>query len=278
MNNRILYTPKNEIVHRRGRRGRRSFALAALFLALAGIAALIYILRFPYWQIKHIEITGSETLSEDDLRLTAEDELRGSRFYFVPRKAIFAVEGKELSAAITSKFPKIAELEVKKIFPDSLSLTVREREFFGIYCNDLNAATSTFTGEPDCVYLDQSGFAYEKAPAVTGFLIVKVSTDRGVLQIPSHLVEPELMERMRKISDAFAENSGVTIVGYNLLSKVPSEIRAVTREGFEIWLKSDDDFARAAQILKKVLEAEVKDRKPQLQYVDLRLGNKVFYK
>lgn len=251
---------------------------AAIFLIVAVIAVFIYLLRLPHWQVKKMEVSGNENIDADDLRLAAEEELQESKFYFIPRKAIFTVDGKALAAAISARFPKIAELEVKKIFPDSLALIVREREFFGIYCNDLNAATSTMAGESSCAYLDKSGFAYEKAPAVTGFLIIKVSADRGVIQIPSQLVEPETMERMQKIADAFAENFGIAIVGYNLFSKAPSEIRAVTREGFELWLKSDSDFTVSAWVLKKVLEEEIKERRPQLEYADLRLGNKVFYK
>lgn len=277
MNSRILYTPREERF-RRKRRTRRLPVFIGLFLIAAAAGTAVYLLRLPYWQVKRIEVIGNQTISAEELRLAAQESLRGAKFFIIPQNAIFALEPEKLASALASGFPRIAEIKIDKVFPDSLTLTLREREFFGIYCNDLNAATSTFAGEPACAYLDQSGFAYERAPQVSGFLIIKVSTDRGVIQIPSHLIEPEIMERMRKIADAFAANSGMAIVGYNLFSKVPSEIRAVTREGFEIWLKSDDDFEKAALIFKKVLEGEIKEQRPLLKYVDLRLGNKVFYK
>lgn len=278
MNSRILYTPREEII-RRKRRRRRSSVIAVLFITIFGTAALIYILRLPYWQIKHIEITGSETLSEDDLRLTTEEELRGSRFYFIPRKAIFALDGKEFSAAIITKFPKIAQLQVKKIFPDSLSLRVREREFFGVYCNDLDTATSTpLRGETVCVYIDRNGFAYEKAPQVSGSLIVKISSDQSAVLVPGQLIQPEIMEKMRDIASLLERIAEIKVTGYILFSKIESEIRTMTADGFELWFKSEDDFEKAAFVLKRVLDEEIKEQKPRLQYVDLRLGNKVFYK
>ena len=277
MNSRILYTPKNETL-RRKRRNRLWPVMAVLFVVISCLAALIYLLRLPYWQIKHIEVTGNETISADDLRLAAEELLQGEKIFIIPRRAIFAIDGKALSAAISSRFPKIAGLEVNKIFPDSLWLAVREREFFGVYCNDLDTATSTFRGEAACAYIDRSGFAYDKAPAVSGSLILRVSSDRSDVLIPGQLLQPETMDKMREIADALDKVVAIKITGYILFSKIESEIRILAQEGFELWFKSDDDFEKAALVLKKVLEGEIKERRPRLQYVDLRLGNKVFYK
>jgi hypothetical protein len=43
-------------------------------------------------------------------------------------------------------------------------------------------------------------------------------------------------------------------------------------------LNVKDDYSRVFSVLKTVLENEIKDKAKDIDYIDLRFGNKVFYK
>jgi len=68
------------------------------------------------------------------------------------------------------------------------------------------------------------------------------------------------------------------IVGFEFSFQIQREFRALTSDGFLLWINRDDDFAGVTKVLKTVLDEEIKDRRAELEYADLRFGNKVFYR
>ena len=67
-------------------------------------------------------------------------------------------------------------------------------------------------------------------------------------------------------------------MSYELISDFPKEIRVVGPEGYRVYFDRESDLQNAFRVLKTVLAEEIKDRRARLDYIDLRFGNKVFYK
>ena len=55
-------------------------------------------------------------------------------------------------------------------------------------------------------------------------------------------------------------------------------VHAITRAGWEILLLEDTDPEAAYKNLELALEREIKDKIASLDYIDLRFGNRIFYK
>lgn len=267
MASRILYTPRE-----RPRRRRFSFSKKSIFTVVgavvfsAVIAGAIYVLRLPQLQIKEVRFFGLEALVEKELADAVWEKLQGEYLFLLPRGSTVLASRGAIEKELQEAFPRIRNIAVQKSFPNALEISVEERELFGILC-----------GESQCAYIDTSGFAYETAPDSTGALILKIKSDRDEITVGSQAIEPVLMERFGLLGEEL-KKIGLEAIGYEISQKNPRDIRAKIDEGFDIIFNRDDDFQNVFRVLKAVLEEEIKDRKLQIEYIDLRFGNKVFYK
>ena len=286
MTSRILYHPRET---RRARRRTRRLSLRATLIGLAvvlSMTAAAIAIRLPAMQVRDIIISGLETLDESAVRATVASELAGSRFLFLPRSSYFLSDTHGLAKDLRAAFPAIADIRVEKSFPASLTLSVTERQFWGIMCNTLRRLETEFPlGNsvskeiaPQCVAVDTTGFGYESAPLPQGNLILIVETDRAVLAPREQQIEPTLMERLRLFSIGVAEDAGLEVTRFELRERAPAEIRARVADGFLVYFRRDDDFSNTFRVLKKVLDTEIGDERDRLAYIDARFGNKVFYK
>ncbi len=268
---RILYTPRDVRPWNRRAEARRKTRLwilggcAVLALFLAGGAVLT---RIPAFQVKEIEIRGLTTLDSEEVRGRARTMLSGAYAFVIPRGMVLTVSGKGIGRALMNEFPRIKTVSVKKHLPDALEIFVEERTPWGIFCGV----------DGRCAYIDEMGYAYESAPSFSGRLVTKVLSDAAIPAIPSQAVEPALMEKTRVIGDEVKKILNASTVSYELISDLPKEIRVVAPEGYRIYFDRESDLQNAFRVLKTVLAEEIKDKRARLDYIDLRFGNKVFYK
>src|SRR3989338_7956712 len=288
---RILYTPIQEKRKSRLRARRSIFLSLGILTALGTTAAIIYVLQMPYFQINSIKISGLVSLDELEIRHKISVLLDEKMGIFFQRKSFFFLQSERVESGLKSVFPRIAAVSAAKIFPQELSVKISERNLWGIYCNDFKIETSPeerITGEnikaqaietkvATCAYTDDTGFAYESAPASSGSLLLKIHGD-GELKITSQAISSEFVVKMREFSEMLKNTLGMEIVGFEFSFQIQREFRALTSDGFSLWINRDDDFAGVIKVLKTVLDEEIKDRRAELEYADLRFGNKVFYR
>lgn len=264
---RILYTPRERTRHRHFSISKKGiFAVVGAVIFCAAIVGAIYVLRLPQLQIQEVRFSGLEALGEKELAEAVWKKLEGEYIFFIPRRSIILAGGNALEGELQNVFPRIKSISVRKVFPHMLEISVEERGIFGILC-----------GQSQCVYIDTSGFAYETAPNSTGALILKVQSDMNEIVVGSQAVEPVLMERFGLLGKEL-KKIGLEAIGYEISQKNPRDIRAKTNEGFEIIFNRDDDFQNVFRVLKTILDEEIKEKRSKIEYIDLRFGNKVFYK
>lgn len=265
MEGRILYTTREAKLVKKVSKKRIWFLLALFGLKMFLIGG-IYLLRLPYWQVEKIEVGGLEVIDYQDIKTRVDEFLSRKILFLLPQSSFLLLDSRRLAAILQREFPRIESLLVKKIFPDSLVVFLKERELFGVFCND------------GCVYIDKQGFAYDFAPSSFGSLLVKIKSDAAEVHVGTTLLEQNLMDDFILLSAELEKAAGVRPVAYEFLSKVSSEIKVETSEGFKIFFKRSGNFNNSFGVLKTVLEQEIKNKRPQLEYIDLRFGNKVFYK
>ena len=190
-------------------------------------------------------------------------------------------------------------VRVTKHYPDSLKINLSERKLFGIVCNDLeedelkkentSASTTVLISEVSlgnggvrekiiqCAYIDKNGFAYTEAPNSSGTLIVRIAVNQETITIPSPLIDSSLIATMAGLIEKLPDAAGVGVARFELFSQMVSEFRVKTSAGYTLFFRRADDLENALHVLKTVLE-DIKERRNQLEYVDLRFGNKVFFK
>lgn len=277
MSDRIIYTPREE---KKTKKPYKKIILLIGIIFALGFSAWgsIYVLRLPELQIKNVIISGLVSMEEESVKKEVYKNLSGSYFGFVPKRSYFAVNPSYLKQSIRDFFPRIEEISITKNLPDVIRLKVKERILWGIFCVVDSETQKKEAPARQCAYMDKTGFAYEGAPLFFGILIPKIKSSGAKLEIPGQILDPALMEELVFLAEETAKNTGVEVTEYELSPEIPAEIKVLTGEGFKIFFKRESDYKNSFQVLKTVMEEEIKDKRSELDYVDLRFGNKVFFK
>ncbi|MFY9462699.1 MAG: FtsQ-type POTRA domain-containing protein [Candidatus Sungiibacteriota bacterium] len=273
MKSRIVYTPSGPAKKRReGKKIFLAVAIGAGILIVCG--GIVFVLRAPRLQIQDIALSGIKILDEQAVRDRISAAFVGARALIFPRSSFFLADTDEIAYRLKQDFLRIRDVAVAKKFPDKLEIVINERVFWGVFCNRAQGSST-----PACAYIDPDGIAYEYAPEPQGKLIISIRSDEGgdiILGMPA--IDFAVMAEIRNLAEKIPAETGIAIMDFELRTRVPSEIRAIAGEGFAMIFKREDDYAAILRVLKRVLEGEIKDKQSRLDYIDLRFGNKVFYK
>jgi hypothetical protein len=286
MSNRILYIPKEKKYVSKKKISHTLWVIGGMALCAVLITVSIMTVRLHAFHIQHIPINGLRSIHGSDVQQEISSVLTGSyAFGLIPYGSLFTTPTQTIIDAIMRRFPLITEVHIEKEFPDTLTISVRERIMFGILCNDLahnDLVDQEVLPEEDtnvqCVYVDTEGIAYESAPKTHGFLITKISTDAPVIALVKQAVDPLMMQRITDLNTKLPSVIGSPIVEYQLVGNVAREVRVVSKIGFSLIINRDDDLDHALSVLGTILKKEIGSRRKNLDYIDLRFGNKVFYK
>lgn len=105
---------------------RRSVILGTLAVILLSTAGGLMIFH-PAFGIQIISIQGLNRTNYADVQKTAELLMASPRWGFVPRRNYFLLDSEELSEVIKDRF-SLEKVEVNRIFPHALAISVTERE------------------------------------------------------------------------------------------------------------------------------------------------------
>lgn len=236
------------------------------FLFILGILGTIfYFLIFSsIFQIKEIKISGNQSIATNFLKETIEPTIE-KKFLFFSSRSIFLVNLKEINKVFSEKFPKLASVNLKRDFPDVLILEVKEREAVGVWCQKEN-----------CFLIDQEGVIFEKGLSETK-LIIQSQEKEGESSLGEMVMEKNHLQSILEIQRKLAENFQIKIGEFFILPK--GKLTARTTEGWQIYFDISGDIAKQILNLSLVLEKKISaEKRKNLEYIDLRFDNRVYYK
>ncbi len=243
-----------------------AFAVGVFLVLFAVVSAMFYI---PALRIKNIEIRGNSTLGNGEITSAVSGFLREKYFLIIPKDNILIFPKEEISVELMKKFDRIEKIKVIGVFPDSISINITERNPTALFCGK-NFPRSLTSGELVCFFVDENGMVFEKAPLFSDNVYVKFYNGKK-----DGLKKINKFKDLMKFIEA-ALNGGVKIRKIVLEKEGLKKI--YTSEGWYIMLNEGDNFQTAFENLKLALEEKIKDNRKYLEYIDLRFGNKLFYK
>lgn len=282
---RILYTSRQPKPKPKKFSKERIRIILALVGFFALLGACIGVVRLSYFQIREIgigEVPGDAGMmgteqDTQDIRVAINNSLSGNYALVIPRRFIFGIRSSSIEERLQAALPRFATIAVAKQFPHVLAVSFTKRVFFALLCND-----TTKTDIHSCGYIDRMGFVYEDAPEASGSLIVKIKSDIPDVKVGMRAIDESTVRQMSLLGDGVGRIAGLRLISYELSGQAPDELRMhvapSTGGGFTLIVKKNDNLEAVLRILRTVLDEEIKDNRSKLDYVDLRLGNKVFFK
>lgn len=278
-----------------------------LFLALmllAGGGFFYLFLISSVFEINQITISGNKNISRENISQII-DEYSNRRFLFFwrPRNMILA-RPKEISQKILDKYILIGEVSVVKKYFHKIEIAVKEREIFAIWCKviarkrdyntdetainetsgDLLAIknieiTDEFIPTNECYYIDDTGVIFSEAPQSSGSLILRIDEvyDKDV-KIGDKILNNKIIGSIISVQKSFNLENFKIIKFFMKNFKLP-DLEILTSENWKIYLDINKNIENQMEILEKVLREKITpSERKNLEYIDLRIPDRVYYK
>ena len=221
----------------------KSWLFWLLVFILIIVSIIFYYLFFSKtFQIKEIVIIGQEKISKNQIK------------EIVPKENIFLIDISKIKTNILENFLPIANVNVRREFPDKLNITITERVAVGIWCEQEN-----------CFLIDKDGIIFKSALPETN--LIEIFSEK-------ELLKKEKIEQILKIQQELNRKE-IQIKEAKIVSEERLNIK--TTENWEIYFNlMRDDLSKQIFNLGIVMREKISvERRKNLQYIDLRF-DKIF--
>jgi len=257
------------------------------FFALT-ILILILLSTFIFWvgysdtfRINTIALKGITTIQDTVLRNDINEILTKKTLWVLPRNNTLFFPRYKLSENLLKSFTEIKNLKIDTPDQNTLLFTIEERKSVGVWCHE--NATEAFE---ECFLLDEFGYIFTKAPTFSGNLFFKYYGGMASSTPIDSLYLPEETFRERVFFITSLETLGLNPVSYKWGQDGDSTItlKAEGSSGVEgvLLFNNEDDLATIFEHISLALTHEdFKERgirTIEVEYIDLRSENKIFYK
>jgi len=261
----------------------KRFWLFLLFVLALGL--LIYFVVFSdFFQLKEIQIRGNEKIKTQDILNVVESKAEKSigigSIKIFSSKSLILLSSKNIEAEVLAQFPQIGSAHTKRRIPRALIVEVHEREPFAEICQP--------SGE--CFIVDHLGVAFEKS----AILKEEESTEINVLEVRKQgltlWLEQQIETRLGESIMRSDYLQSIDLAYKNLEQDMDLPIEKIifsgddrvnikTQQGFRIYFSMERSMEDQLFNLGLVLEEKISAKELLgLEYIDLRFGNRVYYK
>lgn len=274
------------------RRRRLLYIKAALVVISAALVVGVgsYLLHRPEVVIETVSIYGNEVISEQDLHAVVGEALAGNYAFLFPKSNIFIYPKRDIQEKILQTFPRVGGVSLEREGFRSISVNVEERHPFALWCREATLSPSIDTdvgtttdmeethGAEVCYFLDDGGYIFSEAPQFTGTGYFRYYGDLSVgAPIHTNFLGGNEFGRLAFFIEN-VEQLGVRTVSLSM--KKDGEVELVHENGGKFLFVRDQNLSEVLDNLESALRSEIfrENDLSTLEYIDLRFGNKVYYK
>ncbi|NQU83952.1 MAG: hypothetical protein HQ536_04545 [Parcubacteria group bacterium] len=279
---------------------RRLKLSSCLFLvALAGW--FIFLFFSPFFRIENINFGDTNKELEKKIQILLEAEFEKRKLIFFSNQNYFIFDANDLSNQLNAMF-LLNELKIEKQFPDKLIIKAKEKSDALVLIADNNAFFVDKNGlvvdlvpELFKTYsLDEEGLAtttidhlsviptkLELSDEITRKMPVVSVQDVKEVNIRDKALSKELVDLVLKVYENLLNKLGVSIELLKIEEVEDIEeakLTITTKDGWEIYFSINEPIDNQLENLKVILQEKVGDERNLLDYIDLRFGDKVYFK
>ena len=238
------------------------FLFSIVSLLLVGVW---YGTRVDSLTIVNVEAVDSETIKAEVVKAKVNEVLSGDYWHFIPRRFSWFYPEEEVIKKL-EEIERIKDVHVEKISGTELKVTFSEYTPYALWCSENNE---------NCYFIDEKGFAFGRAPELTGESLVRHRKLGEEPQLRATLISEDDFSKIKEFNRLLALSGWyVAEVEVDTVKDVfyilgdGSEIRATLESD------SDETFTYFDTLRKSEEFAHLQPG--NFQYIDLRFGEKVY--
>lgn len=245
------------------------------------ILPIIFLLIFGYWfylvfyspvfKIGNISINNLEYIDRSEVENMAREQMGERRFFiFFQDRYFFLNKG-----ILAEKFKKeflFKNLNIKKQGLNGIEIYIEEK-----------ISSVTWISNDRYYYLDIDGnIKKELAPAEVNrnYPIIydgnnkEIDLSKGKVNV----IESEYLKAIINILEEVNKNTNCKVISFKYFSDSVKELYAKTDKGYEIYFDLKEDINSQLENLYILDKKNIDDKNKPLYYIDLRFGERVYYK
>ena len=244
--------------------------------------------HLPQFSIQSVDVRGAKELSPQLVRIYAESVLHDGAYSLFSRANIFLYPRAQLQEAVKEYFPRIENVHIAResFLSTALIVALEEREAFARWCGPFGSDSTEEQSEL-CYVIDRGGLIFAPVGTTstglaTPYLFrggLSPSTSSGQVAASGLLGKTYLPGRFAGIV-ALLERLGQSgFAARSVFTEGEQDFSIALIRGFELRASFGADVPGLVRNLELVLSSEsLRGKEDQLEYVDLRFGNRVYYK
>ena len=234
-----------------------------LFFLLSIILTVLWLIFLSsFLKIQNINISDNTVLNRDDIL-----NIIANSAPFGLSENLLILSKSQLKSGLAAVFPSITDITIKKKLFHTVIVGFYKRIQIGIWCGNMG-----------CYYFDKTGVAFAKTPETEGSLILKIEDlSKNDILLGDKVLDNNLINFIIAFNAKISENNKFKILEFKIKPSYSVDLEAVTDKNWSIYIDEKQDPVMAVNNLLSILEEAVKNT-GNLEYVDLRIPSRVFYK
>lgn len=242
-------------------------------LLLVGVFAWLFSLQSL--AIKKVIVVGNTNITSGEIQNITNDILDGKYAAVFSKRNAFIYPKGYITETLALTYPRIEDIVINTESLEILNIKIKERSASSVWC----AAVL-------CYLVDQEGYIFaESAPSPSSSSSSSPSTPHTILYggdqfvgsepIGKYIFNKDLYSDIQQTIDQL-EKESLIIKEVHVFSR--DEIVFTLKQGGKIIFSDRKPFAVSLENLRSSLKSSVFATNVRFEYIDVRFGNKVFYK
>jgi hypothetical protein len=248
---------------------RRGFII---FLWLLFVCELVYILLFTKFFIP-VTVLVAAAPPELAVEQFVREHFEGKYFEVVPKANLLIISTQKLEHLLAARYPRLKNIRVEKKLPETILVYTEVLPYQFLWCK-----------QEECLLLTEEGLlknadAFFKYRDEQGSVYTVRDESNRTLTLDHRVFTKEEVNFLKEVIRDFESRTGLKREGdFVVPSLYTKELRIHTEEGFWVYFSTQQDLQKTMSNLVLFLEKEIpKEERGQLEYIDLRTENRVYY-
>ncbi len=252
------------------------YTIGGIVLFVLIVGGLAYGAHRPEVTITTVSVKGTEVADADEIKTRTEHAITGTYFFLFPKANIFLYPEDTIAKTILASDTRIKSADISHNGNEIIIIVEHTPTYLWCDTTGDKDANENTNADEKCFFANDEGYVFAEAPSFSGHVYI---TLRGPLY--GEGVDPRgkrylPIEQFTKISEFISLLSGQNITAQSVRAMGSGDYAVNVKDGTEVRFSIAQDAGRLAENLQSATAALADTKLPE--YIDLRFGNKVFYK
>jgi len=237
-----------------------------LTLSLVG-AGTWYGSRIASLQITEVSVLGGFTIPHAEIENRVWERLTGSYLRLVPHTFAPTYPKKAIIEHIYS-MDRVKNVHLETLDTQKLVVVFEEYQPHALWCSEVAAK--------DCLFLDETGYAFGEAPDLTGSAFIRYVNQNIIPERKTQGFETSFIKETQTFAELLAQELDLYVIHIEKYDDL--DITYTVSGGGVLKVSQVMDSSVSFTNLKSILSSEqfVHLQNGAFQYIDLRFGDKIF--